>query len=133
MAEETKKTFKRGCGRDVAAYFREHPNKVIDINRLEQAFEGVWDRRQMLHALAPSTKEKTHNETLKRIETLEFGVWRLVADQPKVDRHGEPDQANGNVKVFSFEQMTVTIVKEVDGEMVVVDEFTNVYRMVKVG
>lgn len=117
-----KKPFKRGCGRDVAQYFQDHIGKIVGIEQLEIHFRGTWDRRQILHALANSTREKGTNLTLRRIECLQQFMWRLPPLEAETDKVG-----------YSFEQLTVTIIKEQDDEMVVVDDNTNIYRMVKVG
>jgi len=113
-----KEKYKRGCVSDIVSYFVQHDGEVVTIAMLEQEFRGKWNRRQLLHALSPSTVRSGSNAVAKKIVKLQHGVWSLnlgnkpeVQDtppleverpkkgQPKVDNLGEPENPDNGILV----------------------------------
>lgn len=120
--DNEKKTFKRGAQRDLAGYFLQHPDKLVTIDDLEKHFDGRWDRRQIMHAMSPSAQGPMASPTLKAIEKLQTGVWRLVTD-----KQVEPAKQNDNM-------LLVEVLKERSTHLIVED--TNdgkIYKMILVG
>ena len=134
MSNETPK-FKRGCLAAVMQYLSEHPNQMVQIKQLEKAFAGTWERKQIMHALSPSTLAKGTHPLRQDVEVLGTGAWRLNrtgSEQPTPQEVQLPVRGGGTAGLYD---MNITVIKETDdgGEMVVVDDLTNIYRMVRVG
>jgi hypothetical protein len=115
MTEKHEPKFRRGCLGDVVNYFVEHRGDLVTLEQLEKALRSKWDRRQILHAMSPSTVSAGNNGVAKRIVRHQFGVWSLDFDSkaepkaaqpaadkkpvPVVDKFSEPEQPDNGVMV----------------------------------
>jgi hypothetical protein len=116
--------FKRGCKRDLTGYFYARPDRDIAISELTNHFKNDWNEHQIRQALNNLVRE-----TGAKIEKVALGVWRLPTVELVQPMAKEKDPLEG---VYD---MTITVIKGNDdgSELVAVDPFTNIWRMVKVG
>src|SRR4051812_48559908 len=98
-------------------------------SRFSNARYAEMGRQCLKPGSKPGTWKYVPAEELDGDRALEQFVTQAVKEAI-ADNYGEPLQPPKSY--VGFEQIMVTIIKEVDGEMVVVDDNTNVYRMVKV-
>lgn len=133
--------FTRGRQQEILAYFYEHPNSDVTIDRLVKVFGKRYDRTKLMATMANLTNVDMQTKYAYPIEKVTSHVWRLKSrptpgvQDTSVPPHplDQPSPYVGPEMKQHFEELTVTIIKEQDGEMVVVDDNTNIYRMVKVG
>lgn len=146
MTQNKEPKFKRGCTADLAEYFLEHKGEVVTIAALERAFKGKWSRIQLFQTLskANSMRKANTNPTLKRIERITTGVWRLDssdgATKEAPEQHEVPTghEAKEEAKDASVQlnhgQMLVDVLAERANFILVED--TNdgkIYKMYLVG
>jgi hypothetical protein len=144
--QETRKRAKytRGRLRDIVAYFYDRPNTDITITQLEKVFKHYGRDAIMttMNYIIVGRKDRPDIEKLPIVKVT-HGVWRLnvkmrdaetVYVPPKQDTSVSwPGQTKEKVVMPPpFDTLTVTVIKEVDNEMVVVDDNTNIYRMVRI-
>jgi len=113
--------YSRGRQQDILQYFWNNPDRGITIEELTKHFKGTYDRGQIMGTMAHVTNgdmQKKYNYPVKKLHS---GAWQF---DPPGDKKSSVTQ--------SLERLTVTIIKEVDGEMVVVDDDAHIYRMVQV-
>lgn len=141
-----KTTFKRGRQAELLQYVIEQGGRHVTISELEQKF-GQYDRTSIMASMANlggRAKEK-YNYPITRVAQ---GVWKFdEAKDPANDsrpqelpRH-EPTPFKGTTEIpVEYAQvpkdiydMNVTVIKSTDdgNELVAVDDFTNIWRMVK--
>lgn len=128
---------KRGRQRDVLGYILSQPfGKHITIAELEKNFKN-YTRSQLMATMAHMCNVALNAKYAYPVERITEGVWRakdtrkpkqeeLPLDEPIVGHDAPKAEPH-------YEELLVTIIKENDGEMVVVDDYANIYRMVKVG
>jgi hypothetical protein len=145
--DRVRSPFTKGRLLDIVSYFHENPGRDITIGQLEKAFKGKWDRHgimaSMNHIISGRKDRPNVRNNIVKVTT---GVWRLplreaqtVDERPKhsvqdtsVSPHPLDSRESSKLKL-KLDVLRVTVIKECDGEMVVVDDSTNIYRMVKVG
>jgi len=114
---------KRGLQGMMIDFIKDTTGEVFTIGELQKVYPG-WEKAQIQQVMSnllnvnytPIEKDPFGG----RLKKLQTGVWKLEPNESK------PQEA------LRLEHLTVTIIKEVDNEMIVVDENTNIYRMVKV-
>lgn len=130
MAEEK---VERGRTRAVLGYFYAYPGRVITIQELEKHFKKEYNRNQLMATMAYICNPDIKVKYFYPVERLQTGVWRLVESTPLEASPKAEESPKVEAESFdNLETLTVTIIKEVDNEMVVVDDHTNIYRMVRV-
>lgn len=120
-------TYKRGLRNDCVQYFYAYPNRIVTLRELEKHFKGAWNHTQIVQAMADIVRSENP------IERIQQHVWRLIepSQEPIAAKVLLPEEKMVTKDIYD---MNVTVIKSVDdgSELVVVDDFTNIWRMVKV-
>lgn len=134
----------RGRLQQVLGYFYENQNKDITIQMLEKHFKGQHTHHQLMASMAHLINVDMQKKYKFPIDKVTTGVWRFRSTLPRDVQDTQTPSPNGYrptqltntyIQPRTYEKITVTVIKETDdgSEMVVVDDNTNIYRMVKVG
>jgi hypothetical protein len=98
-----------------------HEDETITIQQLLNDIPG-WNKKQILQSMANllNPNYTTGDPFDGRLKKIQSGVWKMAS------------KTTPTKEELRLEQLQVTIIKEVDNELIVVDDYANIYRMVKV-
>jgi hypothetical protein len=104
-----------GIGTTLLEYFQQNDGKIVTIGELVKAFEGRFDRTQIMSNMGNLIKKPIGNQ----IEKLQTGAWRYVAQRKGPDK-------------TPMAHMVFELLRELPDALLLIGEDNELYRARKI-